>query len=493
MKPNLVLKIGQHLTLTPQLQQAIKLLQMSTLDLQLEVQQAIESNPMLELEDEITAADDLCDNLADLSTPEIPCDDPTNNDSLLQDNWSEQIPTELSVDANWEEIYTNIPNNTQKENIADFSEKDTAAITLNEHLISQLNLISLPDNQHLAALIIIDSINPAGYLTMCCDEVTQLVCQTIAISQQEVETALKTVQNLEPPGIAARSLQECLLIQLELLKEKAAPELAKLELAIRLVNDHINLLSKRDINLLQKKLDVDIEQIKASVHLIQQLNPRPGNEIGVEAVAYIVPDVLVRLGEYGLMVELNPQTLPKLRINSYYQQLVAQKGNSSDINYIRQNLLDANWFIKSLQNRHETLLTVANHIVDCQYDFFEFGDEKMKPMTLKYIAERTGFHESTISRATAQKYMHTPRGIFELKYFFSSRLHTVAGDDCSSTAIRSMIKKILSSENPQKPHSDQKIASLLNDQGINVARRTIAKYRESMSIPRSNDRRRFAS
>ena len=496
MKASLVLKMGQHLTMTPQLQQAIRLLQMSTLDLQEEIQEALESNPMLERQEEgesdssdTNISDDDHDYLA--SAPAIDTQDTINSaENLADDNeWNEHIPSELEIDTSWEDIYqtsaSNLPSSNSEE--WDFTSTTSAGIDLQSHLLWQLNLAKMSDDDRMIATVIIDSIGEDGYLQESLEEMLEGFDPMRHIEMDEVEMVLKRVQQFEPTGVAARDLSECLLLQLNTLPSQT-PWLAE---AKKLCSEHLTLLGSRDYNQLMRRMRIKEDALKSIVELIQTLNPRPGATIESKEPEYIVPDVIVRKVNNRWIVELNPDIAPRLTVNAHYASFIRRADNSADNTFLRTQLQEARWFIKSLQSRNETLMKVATQILDYQRGFFDYGPEAMKPLVLAEIAEVVGMHESTISRVTTQKYMHTPRGIFELKYFFSSHVSTAQGGECSSTAIRAIIEKFVAAENPKKPLSDSKIAGLLEEQGIQVARRTIAKYRESLGIASSTDRKQL--
>ena len=496
MKASLVLKMGQHLTMTPQLQQAIRLLQMSTLDLQEEIQEALESNPMLERQEEgdsdngdSTTSDESRDYTthSDNSSAQ---ETPNSADNLADANeWNEQIPSELEIDTSWEDIYqtsaSNLPSSNSEE--WDFTSTTSVGIDLQSHLLWQLNLAKMSDDDRMIATVIIDSIGEDGYLQETLDEILDAFDPMQHIEMDEVEMVLKRVQQFEPTGVAARDLSECLLLQLQILPSNT-PWLTE---AQKLCTEHLALLGSRDYNQLMRRMRIKEDALKEIVQLIQTLNPRPGATIESKEPEYIVPDVIVRKANNRWIVELNPDIAPRLTVNSHYAGFIKRADNSADNTFMRTQLQEARWFIKSLQSRNETLMKVATKILDYQRGFFDYGPEAMKPLVLAEIAEAVGMHESTISRVTTQKYMHTPRGIFELKYFFSSHVSTAQGGECSSTAIRAIIGKLVAAENPKKPLSDSKIAGLLEEQGIQVARRTIAKYRESLGIASSTDRKQL--
>jgi RNA polymerase sigma-54 factor len=334
---------------------------------------------------------------------------------------------------------------------------------------------------------ILDGVSDDGYLTTPLEDIVASMDDP-EIEIEEVEAVLHRVQAFDPPGVAARDLRECLLIQLRQLPEGFEWR----DAAIELVADNFDLLASQDETQMRRRLKLDSDDLMAVIHLIRSLNPRPGTSIASEAPSYIEPDVFVYKRNNQWRVELNPEAAPRLRVNSEYAGMIRRADNSADNVTLKNHLQEARWFIKSLQSRNDTLLRVASRIVDFQRNFFEYGEEAMKPLVLRDIAEALEMHESTISRVTTQKYMYTPRGTFEFKYFFSSHVSTASGGEASATAIRALIKKLIGAEKPNKPLSDNKIASILADQGINVARRTVAKYRESMAIPPSNERKRLA-
>ncbi len=495
MKPSLVLKMGQQLTMTPQLQQAIRLLQLSTLDLQLEIQEALESNPMLERQedgDDFDNDDPLADKSEDANpTPQESAPQESNNsvDNLEDGEWNERIPNELPVDTSWDDVYqtsaSSLPSNDDDE--WDATSRTSVGESLQSHLLWQLNLASMSDTDRLIAVTLIDCINTNGYLEESLEEVLEAFDPELDIELDEIEAVLHRIQQFEPVGCGARDLRECLSIQLRQL-ERNTPWLAE---AQRLINDYLELLGGRDYNQLMRRMKLKEDELREIVELIQSLNPRPGAQIESSEPEYVVPDVIVRKHNDRWLVELNQESMPRLRVNPQYAGFVRRADSSADNTFLRNQLQEARWFIKSLQSRNETLMKVATQIVEHQRGFLDYGDEAMKPLVLHDIAEAVGMHESTISRVTTQKFMHTPRGIFELKYFFSSHVSTSEGGECSSTAIRAIIKKLVAAENAKKPLSDSKIAGLLEAQGIQVARRTVAKYRESLGIAPSSERKRL--
>lgn len=494
MKQSIQLRLGQHLTMTPQLQQAIRLLQLSTIELQLEVQGVLESNLMLE--------HDEGDNPADLEVKEghrendvvkDAVEAPAGADSDIASN-ADSLPAELPGDTSWEDTFDTGATSYSAPGDSDgrdfFETHNSEGETLHDHLIWQLDLTPFSDIDREIAATIIDSINDDGYLSVSLEELREgmQLDPALEIGIEEVQAVLHRIQYFDPVGVGARDPAECLIIQLRQL-DADTPWLKE---ALQLVQDHVSLLGNRDYNQIMRRMKLGEPELQEVLKLVQSLNPRPGSQITTAKAQYVVPDVFVFKNKGKWQVDLNIEATPRLRINSHYASLVRRADNSEDNAYLRNHLQEARWFLKSLQSRHETLLKVARCIVDRQRNFFEYGDEAMKPLVLRDIAESVEMHESTISRVTTQKYMHTPRGIFEFKYFFSSHVGTSDGGECSATAIRAIIKKLVSAEKPSKPLSDSKIASLLADQGIKVARRTIAKYREAMAIPPSNERKRLS-
>ncbi len=480
MKQSLQLKIGQSLTMTPQLQQAIRLLQLSTLELQTEIQQVLESNPMLDQEEGGIQENDSGE-----------AEGPDTEKSVSEAGESEEIPEELPTDSSWEDVFDTGATSLSAPGTPDRDMLDTFSVSgesLQDHLNWQIELTNLSDTDRLIAHTVIDSIDEDGYLAASAEEILNTLDSGAEIELDEVEAVIHRIQQLDPIGVCARNLRESLQLQLQQF-DPGTPWLKEANILIR---DYFNLLSNRDYTRLASKLKLTKDDLQHVIHLIQAMNPRPGSLYNASEPEYIIPDVYVFKKNGRWMVELNPDSMPKLRINTLYASMIKRGINSRENNYLRDNLQEARWFLKSLQSRHETLLKVASCIVERQQGFFDYGEEAMKPMVLRSIADTIEMHESTVSRVTTRKYMHTPRGIFEFKYFFSSHVSTESGGECSATAIRAIIKKLVAAENPAKPLSDSKMASVLAEQGINVARRTIAKYRESLSISPSNERKRLA-
>lgn len=502
MKASLQLKMGAQLTMTPQLQQAIRLLQLSTLDLQQEIQQALESNPMLETTEdaEETTTEEQYSNEQSAE----PSQDSDNSGEEIQaeteswenENWQDnnEIPDNLPVDTAWDDVYQSAPApaapRPEDDGDTDFESRNSPGETLQDHLLWQLNLTPMSERDRAIAHTLIDAVDTTGYLTQSIEELLPGLSSPDdedPVEASEVEAVLHRLQHFDPPGVAARNLQECLLAQLQQLP----PDTPWLKQARLVISHYIQLLGNRDYRQLMRRSRLSEQQLREVLELIQTLQPRPGDAINDTPPEYVVPDVIVTRQNGRWKIELNPEIAPRLQVNSLYASMIRQSDSSRDNTYLRDQLQEAKWFIKSLQSRNETLLKVASQIVDHQQRFFEEGEEAMKPLILSEIAQAVDMHESTISRVTTQKYMHTPRGIYELKYFFSSHVSTDEGGECSSTAIRAMIKKLINEEESKKPLSDNRIAAILSDQGINVARRTVAKYREAMHIPPSNERKRL--
>lgn len=496
MKPGLQLQIGQQLTMTPQLQQAIRLLQLSTLELQVEIQDILESNPLLEpvdSDDGLSSSTDSSAELAPIDYREAENLIATQDEIQPVDmNQPDTLPNELPVDAVWEDVFANGSASsglTRHDDDNALDSQNAAPETLNAHLAWQLNLTPFTATDREIATAILDGIDERGYLTSSLEDILLAVTPADnpdAIELDEVEAVLHRIQQFDPPGVAARDLSECLLIQLRQLPDNTA----HLATAKLLTQKHLPLLGNRDFGNLMRLLKVSESDMKAAIALIRRLNPTPGGLINLShETEYIIPDVIVRRRNNRWSVELNPENTPHLRINPGYAAMLQRGSSSADNSYLRTHLQEANWFLRSLQSRNDTLLKVAACIVEHQRAFLETGPEAMKPLVLREIAEEVGMHESSISRVTSQKYMHTPRGIFELKYFFSSHVGMSDGGEASSIAIRAMIKKLIASENTRKPLSDSKLVDLLQQQGIDVARRTVAKYRELLNIPPSNERK----
>jgi len=482
MKQSLHLRLGQQLSMTPQLQQAIKLLQMSTLDLQQEIQQALESNMMLEVDDEEI-------NFQGMSEPVEKKVE--SSDSLTSEGSQTDIPDELPLDASWDDVYESVLESSSSSSDSDtieFESQRCKSSTLLDHLLWQLELTRFSERDHAIAMAIIDSVNDDGYLRNTPEEIFQgLQNQLDDLELDEVNAVLHRIQQYDPAGVASVDLSDCLRLQLLQLPESTPFR----EEALKVVTHYLDLLASHEQTKLMRRLGLTEQQLNEVVGLIRTLDPKPGAKIQDSESEYVIPDVYVTKQNNKWQVNLNPDIAPKLRINPFYSNMVKRADYSKDNTCMKNHLQEAKWFIKSLHSRNDTLLRVAQCIVEKQAGFLEHGSIAMKPMGLKVVAEELELHESTISRVTTQKYMHTPNGIFEFKHFFSSHVSTEGGGECSSTAIRAFIKELISNENLARPLSDSKIADLLKEKGINVARRTIAKYREAMLIPSSSDRKRI--
>lgn len=499
MKQSLQLRIGQSLTMTPQLQQAIKLLQLSSLELQAEIQETLDANPLLEQEDEFgeeastTHKDEAAETSDGGDATDFDIEMRSVNDSVTENRAEQTLPDELEIDSSWDHVYESpVATNSSSsgEDYRDLFENQSGIEdTLKEHLLWQLDCSHLSDIDHQTGLAIIDAIDDSGYLLDSLEDIHQgLIRQGMAdLEFDEVEAVLHLVQRFDPVGVAARSPSECMLIQLSLY-DKETPHLVKARV---LVEKYLEQLATNDIAFLKRRLQANENELGKIIQLIQSTNPHPGHLVSETHADYITPDVYVAKRNGRWQVKINPENSPRLRVNQQYAKLIKRSDNSEQNTYLKDHLQEARGFIKSLQNRNDTLLRVAQAIVDRQHAFLDYGEEAMQPMVLRDIAEQLEMHESTISRVTTLKYMHTPRGILEFKYFFSSHVSTADGGECSATAIRAIIKKLVAAEKQEKPLSDNKIAQLLEDQGINVARRTVAKYREALHIPPSNERKRL--
>ncbi len=495
MKQSLQLRLGQSLTMTPQLQQAIRLLQLSTVDLQQEIQEILDSNLMLEQVDESeeqaqsTTADDKNEH-QEQESKNTESEDTV--EAVTTEPSTDTIPDELPVDSSWEDVYdgsTSYSAGADSNHDGQYESRRDHGENLYEHLLWQLDLTPFSEVDNAIALTLLDSIGEDGYLLAPVDEILQgLQQQGLEIEMDEVEAVLHRIQHFDPVGVAARSVGECLAVQLQQLP----PDTCWLKEALQVVGQYLDALGRRDFTQIMRSLRLKEDELQQIIELIQTLNPRPGAMLAAPPSEYVVPDVLVTRVKGNWRVELNPDTLPRLRINNEYASLIRKVANKGENTTLKNHLHEARWFLKSLISRNDTLLKVATCIVERQRGFLDSGDEAMRPLVLRDVAEEVGMHESTVSRVTTQKYMHTPRGIFEFKYFFSSHVNTADGGECSATAIRAIIRKLIAAESPSKPLSDSKITDVLMGQGIKVARRTVAKYREAMLIASSSERKRLA-
>ena len=467
MKQTLQLRLSQQLAMTPQLQQAIRMLQLSSMELQAEIQEALDSNLMLELEGDDSDASGSEANVSPLD-----------------------FPQELPVDTDWEDVYDHGPINSRPSNGdgygADPASHRAQTETLKDRLHWQLSMMRSSESDRVIGAAIIDAVDDDGYLALSLEDIRQsLDPWGEELTLAEIEAVLRQIQNFDPPGVAARGLDECLVLQLRQLPE----ETERRDVALALVREHLHVLASKNYAQLMKTYGLGKDDLQGVIDLVRSLSPRPGSAIASGTTEYIVPDVFVRKERGVWKVELNHDTSPRLRVNTGYASLIRRADDSAENSTLKSHLQEARWLIKSLRSRSETLLRAATCIVERQRAFLEHGEEAMKPMVLADVAAAIGMHESTISRVTTRKYMHTPRGIFELKYFFSSHVRTASGSEASSTAIRAVLRKLIEAENPARPLSDHKLAKTLSGQGIRIARRTVAKYREAMAIPCSTERK----
>ena len=472
MKQTLQLRQSQHLALTPQLQQAIRLLQLSTLEVNQEVARLLDENPMLEREDDdsgqpyAAAAHGLSSENTAATTGTSP---QQTGEEWSREEWGEPSFSAAGTPDDDEETRPEVVANTP---------------SLREHLIWQLNMSQLDARDNKIIGLLIDALDENGYLAQPLQEIAELLPQELGVTLDDLETALTQLQNLGEPGVGARDLSECLTLQL-----KALPEgMPGRELALCITAQYLNLLAGRDFARLKKTLQCNDDALRAAQTLIVRLNPKPGAAFGQRAADYVVPDVTVERYQGSWRVRLNTEAMPRLRINQMYASILQQRGEKN-AQQLSGQLQEARWFIKNLQQRFDTILRVAQAIIDRQRHFLDYGEIAMRPLVLREIAEQLELHESTISRVTTQKFMLTPRGIFELKYFFGSGVATENGGTCSSTAIREFIKQFVSREDTVHPLSDSRMSEILAQQGILVARRTVAKYRESLHILPANLRK----
>lgn len=484
MKPGLQFRLNQQLTLTPQLQQAIRLLQLSQLELEAELRQIAESNPLLEFSEDSAAEGE-----TESGTFDAPAETASSASSSSDGDGDEPADwSEASSGAAEEPIDFSSSAGGSRNGAADddgFEPQNAAPETLQEHLLWQLNLTHMSLRERTIAAIIIDALNADGYLTETLESVAAAVPADLKATIEEIDAVRRQVQRFDPTGVASVDLRDCLRVQLE----QFDPDLPQRELALRIVESELELLARNDIARLSRRLRANEEETHGAAMLIRGLDPRPGAALDVTPVEYVAPDVYARKEGGRWRVSLNPDCQPRLGLNQHYCSLIAQ-ARGEDASWMRGQLQEARWLIKSLESRAETLLKVAEAIVRRQSAFLDYGPEAMHPLVLREVAEEVGMHESTISRVTTRKYIHTPRGTFELKHFFSSGVSTEDGGSASATAIQAMLRKLIDAEDPRKPLSDQAIAEELHRKGIQVARRTVAKYREAMRIPSSSERQR---
>ena len=470
MKHSLQLRLSQHLTLTPQLQQSIRLLQLSTLELNQELERFLQDNPMLERDD---------GSGEDAPPPLLAGSGSTTSEAATAEKEpQEEQPLGSGESSEFGSLEDGAYGGSRDDSDdTDYPQMAAVAPTLRDHLISQLSLTKLSDRDRRLVTLVVESLDEDGYLPQSLEELLALLPPELEVELEDLQIALKHVQNFEPAGVGARSLSECLALQLATLPE-STPHRAE---ALDIVRNHLEVLAGRDFAKLRKILKCDDDVLRGVQKLITSLNPRPGREYSSGEARYIIPDVVVKKVRAQWVAALNPDAMPKLRINRLYADILSRNRNAGS-QQLASQLQEAKWLIKNVQQRFETILRVAQAIVDRQKHFFDHGEVAMRPLVLREIAEALDLHESTISRVTTQKFMHTPRGIFELKYFFGSHVTTETGGSASSTAIRALIKQLVSAENSRKPLSDSQISEILGQQGIVVARRTVAKYRESLQI-----------
>jgi RNA polymerase sigma-54 factor len=477
MKHSLQLKLSQHLTLTPQLQQSIRLLQLSTLELNQEIERFLQENPLLERDEGAeeegngAQAPAPAQVTTELTTPATPTTSTSSQEESEQSNAAEPEQDWIRDDSGGS--YSGHDDGED----SDYPQLAADAQSLRDHLLWQVNLLKCSDRDKRIVAMLVDTLDDDGYLTQDLDELATMLPAEAGIDREDLQIGLKHLQQLEPAGIGARDLSECLALQLEAMPADT-PYHAE---ALATVRNHLDLLASRDYARLKKLLKCSDEVLRATQSLITHLNPRPGANFSGEEARYIVPDVVVKKVKGLWRASLNPDAMPKLRINRMYADILHRNRDAS-LQQLAGQLQEAKWLIKNVQQRFDTILRVSQAIVDRQRHFFEHGEVAMRPLVLREIADTLGLHESTVSRVTTQKFMLTPRGIFELKYFFGSHVTTETGGACSATAIRALIKQLVAEEDSRKPLSDSQISEILGKQGIVVARRTIAKYRESLQI-----------
>jgi RNA polymerase sigma-54 factor len=478
LKPALQLKLGQQLTMTPQLQQAIRLLQLPVLELQAQVQEALETNVMLEAEEE---------EQLDLGSLDQPAPEGEREaEGGAEDDDTERAEAEevvVDMEDPWAESSTpSGDGRAQDDDDRPLEFTDERERDLHQHLVWQLEVSRLDPRQVWIGEAIVDALNDDGYLTEPVADIARSLSADLPVSEADVEEVLAFVQTLDPTGVGARTASECICLQLAQLEADTPGR----ELALRIARDHLQAVAERDGAELRRSCSADEDSLLAALALIRACNPRPGSAFEGAQPEYIVPDVFVRRTDQGWSVEINPASVPRLKVNQGYASLVSR---SADYATLRAQLQEARWLIRSLEIRNDTLLKVARSIVQRQAAFLERGDEAMQPMVLRDVAEAVSMHESTISRVTTGKYMHTPRGIFEFRYFFSSHVSGAGGEDVSSVAIRARIRRLIADEQPGKALSDAQLAEILSREGVKVARRTVAKYREGMGLASSSERR----
>jgi RNA polymerase sigma-54 factor len=485
LKTSLQLRLGQQLKMTPQLQQAIRLLQMPALELQAHLRELLETNVMLEAEEDTEATESFEALGAAPNEIDVPPGEGEDGPQAAAGEEERAAPEVEIIEDGWQEASA-APGETpwqgeDEDRQQEFT--DERGESLHEHLLWQLEMSRLDPRQVAIGRAIIDAINDDGYLIEPFDAIAATLKPEIEAGEDEIAAMLEVVQGFDPLGVGARNVAECVSLQLAALQ----PDIPGRDTALAIAASHLELVAGREMGALKRALKVSDEELEQALALVRSCHPRPGSQISSAAPEYVVPDVFVRRRTDGWTVEINSATLPRVRVNESYASLI---GRASSHATMRAQLQEARWLLKSLEIRHETLLKVARSIVERQHEFLEHGEEYMRPMILRDIAEAIGMHESTVSRVTSGKYMHTPRGVFELRYFFSSQVEGADGSGTSSTAIRAKIRKLIRDEPPNAPLSDSRIAEILSREGIPVARRTVAKYRESMGIAPSNERKR---
>ncbi|MBL8440501.1 MAG: RNA polymerase factor sigma-54, partial [Betaproteobacteria bacterium] len=480
MKPALQLKLSQHLALTPQLQQSIKLLQLSTLEMNQEIERYLLENPLLEREDEGDSwSPARSTEAAPGETREAPAEreeGESDRDTAVE----APEPPPGGDDDRWaSDAGTFTGAGRDEDDDSDGHDVHAGTTSLRDHLVWQLGMTQLSERDRSLVRFLIEALDDDGYLTTPLEELWQTLPPEYEIEPEELEIALHHIQHFDPTGVGARDPRECLTLQL-----KARESDYDRDLALAIVDKHLDLLAARDFVKLRRLLNVDDEDLRAAHALIVGLDPRPGARFAPLDTRYIVPDVMVKKLKGKWTAYINPDAYPRLRVNRLYAEILAKqrRGNGN----LSGQLQEARWLIKNVQQRFETIQRVTQTIVDRQRQFFEHGEVAMRPLVLREIADILGLHESTVSRVTSQKYMATPRGIFELKYFFGSHVATDTGGACSATAIRALIKQLIGNEDGKNPVSDSQISEILGQQGIVVARRTVAKYREALNIPPVN-------
>lgn len=489
MKPTLQLKLSQQLTLTPQLQQSIRLLQLSTLELNQEIDRIVQENPLLEMDDDTDQGETKYQDTlleSQLKSPQSNLSEPQEESAkvISATDAGTQLETSLTNEFDWSGRNEDFRGTRDDYDEYDFPQQSSESLSLREYLSLQLNLSQTTERDKKITGLLIDSLNDDGYLVQDLEELVNLLPPELEIDIDDLNTALERLQHLDPPGVGACNLKECLVMQLQALPKDTPCR----DQALLIVNNHLESLASRDFRGIKKLLHCDDNDLRIIQSLIIHLNPRPGSEFGYTTAHYIIPDVIVTKNGSTWVANLNPEAIPRLRINHLYANIL-KRNHTEPKQKLFSQLDEAKWLIKNVHQRFDTILRVSRAIVERQRQFFEHGAVAMRPLVLREISDSLDLHESTISRVTTQKFMRTPRGTFELKYFFGSHVATDSGGACSATAIRALITQLVNAENTKKPLSDQHISEILGQQGIVVARRTVAKYRESMQIPPVNLRK----